>query len=71
MLTQRFTTILPNGTEKTTLHPIGFSAKRTSPTEEKYKPFILEFAALKHTLDKFGDTIWGYPVELETDCQAL
>ena len=71
MLTQRFTTVLPNGTEKTTLHPIGFSAKRTSPTEEKYKPFILEFVALKHTLDKFGDTIWGYPVELETDCQAL
>ena len=71
MLTQRFTTVLPNGTEKTTLHPIGFSAKRTSPTEEKYKPFILEFAALKHALDKFGDTIWGYPVELETDCQAL
>ena len=71
MLTQRFTTVLPNGTEKTTLHPIGFSAKRTSPTEEKYKPFILEFAALKHALDKFGDMIWGYPIELETDCQAL
>ena len=71
MLTQKFTTILPNGTEKTTIHPIGFSSKRTSPTEEKYMPFILEFAALKHCLDKFGDIIWGYPVELETDCQAL
>jgi hypothetical protein len=71
MLTQRFTTVLPNGTEKTTTYPIGFSAKRTSPTEEKYKPFILEFAALKHCLDKFGDIIWGYPVELEMDCQAL
>jgi hypothetical protein len=71
MLTQRFTTVMPNGTEKTTAHPIGFSSKRTSPTEEKYKPFILEFAALKHCLDKFGDIIWGYPVEIETDCQAL
>ena len=71
MLTQIFTTILPNGTEKTTTHPIGFSSKRTSITEEKYKPFILEFGALKHSLDKFGDIIWGYPVELETDCQAL
>ena len=69
MLTQRFTTVLPNGTEKTTTHPIGFSSKRTSTTEEKYKPFILEFAALKHSLDKFSDIIWGYPVELETDCQ--
>jgi hypothetical protein len=71
MLTQKFTTVLPNGTEKTTAHPIGFSSKRTSATEEKYKPFILEFGALKHCLDKFSDIIWGYPVELETDCQAL
>ena len=71
MVTQKFTTVLPNGTEKTIVHPIGFSSKRTSPTEEKYMPFILEFATLKHCLDKFGDIIWGYPVELETDCQAL
>lgn len=71
MLTQRFTTVLPNGTERTSVHPIGFVSKRTSPTEEKYKPFILEFGALKYSLDKFGDIIWGYPIELETDCQAL
>jgi hypothetical protein len=71
MLTQKFTTILPNGTERTAAHPIGFASKRTSTTEEKYKPFILEFGALKHSLDKFSDIIWGYPVELETDCQAL
>ena len=71
MLTQKFTSVLPNGIEKTTIHPIGFSSKRTSVTEEKYKPFILEFAALKHSLDKFSDIIWGYPVEIETDCQAL
>jgi RNase H-like domain found in reverse transcriptase/Reverse transcriptase (RNA-dependent DNA polymerase) len=71
MLTQKFTTVLPNGTERMTIHPIGFASKRTSTTEEKYKPFILEFAALKYCLDKFSDVIWGYPVELETDCQAL
>ena len=71
MLTQSFTTILPNGTEKTTVHLIAFSSKQTSEAEEKYKPFILEFAVLKHTLDKFGNIIWGYPVKLETDCQAL
>jgi hypothetical protein len=28
-------------------------------------------AALKDSLDKFSDTINGFPVELETDCQAL
>lgn len=71
MLTQQFTTITPNSTEKTTMHPIAFISKCTSATEEKYKPFILEFAALKHTLDKLDDIIWRYPIELETDCQAL
>ena len=40
-------------------------------TEQKYKPFLLEFAALKFALDKFSDVIWGFPVEVETDCQAL
>ena len=71
MLMQKSTVVLPNGTEKTIVHPIGFASKRTSTTEEKYKPFILEFAALKYCLDKFSDVIWGYPVELETDFQAL
>ena len=71
MLTQKFITVLPNRTEKMAIHPIGFSSNRMSTTEEKYKPFIPEFAALKHSLDKFSDIIWGYPVEIETDCQAL
>ena len=53
------------------LHPLGFASKRTSKTEEKYKPFLLEFAALKFGLDKFADITWGFPIEIETDCQAL
>ncbi|KIK33110.1 hypothetical protein CY34DRAFT_32252, partial [Suillus luteus UH-Slu-Lm8-n1] len=32
---------------------------------------LLEFAALKFGLDQFSDIIWGSPVEIETDCQAL
>jgi len=71
MLSQRHTSILPNGKEVTRLHPVAFASKRTSITEEKYKPFVLEFAALKYSLDKFSDIVWGFPVELETDCQAL
>jgi hypothetical protein len=31
---------------------------------------LLEFAALKFALDKFDDIIWGFPIEIETDCQA-
>ena len=71
VLTQRFETVLPNGKVVKKLHPITFTSKRTSKTEEKYKPFLLELAALKFGLDKFSDTIWGFPVEIETDCQAL
>ena len=53
------------------LHPIVFTSKRTSKSKEKYNLFLPEFAALKFALDKFLDTIWGFPVEIETDCQAL
>lgn len=71
VLAQRFTTVLPTGKSLERLHPIAFASKRTSRAEEKYKPFLLEFAALKFGLDKFSDIIWGFPVEIETDCQAL
>ena len=50
---------------------MAFALKHMSPVEEKYKPFMLEFAMLKFTMDKFNDIIWGFPVEIETDCQAL
>jgi hypothetical protein len=71
VLSQKITTNLPGGKTVSRLHPIAFASKRTSPTEEKYKPFLLEFAALKYSFDKFSDIVYGYPVEVETDCQAL
>ena len=71
VLAQKSTMVLTNGKTVTRLHPIAFASKRTSRTEEKYKPFLLEFAGLKFALDKFSDVIWGFPVEVETDCQAL
>jgi len=71
VLSQKISTTLPGGKEVTWLHPIGFASKWTSSSEEKYKPFLLEFAALKYSFDKFSDVIYGYPVEVETDCQVL
>ena len=71
VLSQCITSVLPGGKKVTWLHPLGYASKRTSTAEEKYKPYLLEFAALKFSLDKFGDMIWGFPVKLETDCQAL
>jgi transposase InsO family protein len=71
VLAQRFTTNLPDGETKTVTHPIGYASKRTAPVEERYKPYVLEFAALKFGLDHFSNTIWGFPVEIETDCRAM
>jgi hypothetical protein len=71
VLTQKLEYTLPSGKTVRKLHPIGFALKRTSKTEEKYKPFLLEFAALKFGLDKFSDTTLGFPIEVEMDCQAL
>ena len=67
VLTQRFETVLPSGRVVKKLHPIAFASKRTSKVEEKYKPFLLEFAALKFGLDKFSNIVWGFPVEIETE----
>ena len=71
VLAQRIKSTLPGGKEVTCLHPITFASKRTSISEEKYKPFLFEFAALKYSFNKFSDIMYGYPVEVETDCQAL
>jgi len=71
VLSRKIKTTLPGSKEVIQLHPIGFTSKRTSPSEEKYKPFLLKFAALKYSFDKFSDIVYGYLVEVETDCQAL
>ena len=71
VLAQKSTMVLTSGRMVMKLHPIAFASKRTSKTEEKYKPFLLEFTGLKFTLDKFSDVIWGFPIEVETNCQAL
>jgi hypothetical protein len=64
MLLQQHTTVLPNGKEVTQIHPVEFSSKQTSQTKEKYKPYLLEFAALKFSLDKFTSFILIGPSQL-------
>ena len=71
ILAQRIKSTLPGGKEVTRLHPIAFASKRTLTSEEKYKPFLLKFAALKYSFDKFSNIVYGYLVKVETDCQAL
>jgi len=71
VLTQRTTVLTPSGRTVEKRLPIAFASKRTSTSERNYKPFLLEFAALKYGLDQFSDIVWGYLVEIETDCKAL
>ena len=71
MLTQMFMEMKKGGTIIKKSHPITYASKRTLPSEAKYKPFLMEFMALKFRLDKFNYIIWGSPVEIEMDCQAL
>ena len=71
VLAQQFSAWLPDGEVKCVVHLIGYVSKHSSLAEEHYKPYILEFAALKFGLDHFSETIWGFPVEVETDCLAL
>lgn len=44
-LAQVMDSVLPGGQMVRRRHPIAYASKRTSPAEEKYPPFLLEFAA--------------------------
>ena len=70
ILTQQFEWVDSNGTTQMRSHPIAFTSKHTSDSETQYKPYLLEFTVLKCSLNRFSDTIVGYPVKIETDCQA-
>ena len=71
ILTQSLAITLPDRETKIEVHLIGYASKRTAPAEERYKPYDLEFVALKFGLDHSSDTIWGFPVEIETHCCTM
>ena len=62
MLSQEFESMDKDGKMHKTWHPIAFCSKWTSPSEERYEPFMLEFAALKFALDDFDPMIYGSPI---------
>src|SRR6202050_3833904 len=57
-LSQPFPYVDSTGKERIRWHPISYCSKRTSKSEERYEPFLLEFAALKFCLDEFDPYIW-------------
>ena len=52
ILSQRFEWTSPKLKTQTCVHPIAFASKCTSEAKSQYKPYLLEFAALKFSLDK-------------------
>ncbi|QRV80063.1 Retrovirus-related Pol polyprotein from transposon [Ceratobasidium sp. AG-Ba] len=71
MLSQEWEVTDTKGVTRKVMYPVAFASKRTSRTEERYIPFLLEFAALKFGLDEFDNIIFGQPIIIETDCKAL
>jgi hypothetical protein len=71
ILSQRFSWEDKRGATHKWIHPIAFASKWTSDSESHYQPYLLEFATLKFSLDKFSNVVGGYPIEIETDCKAL
>ena len=59
VLCQCFDWVDKQGNTHTHTHPIGFTSKRTSDSKPWYQPYLLEFTALKYSLDKFTDVIGG------------
>ena len=70
-LSQEFDSVDKNGNMVSRWHPISYCSKWTSLSEAQYKPFLLEFAALKYSMDELTPYIYGAPVEIEMDCQVL
>ncbi|QRV99481.1 Retrovirus-related Pol polyprotein from transposon opus [Ceratobasidium sp. AG-Ba] len=71
VLSQSWEETGPDGKSRKVTYPIAYASKRTSRSEERYIPFLLEFAALKFACDEFDSLIFGQPIELELDCKAL
>ena len=70
-LSQAFKEMDKNRKTVTRWYPIGYCSKCTSASESHYEPFLLEFAALKYCIDEFEPYIFGAPIKIKTDCQAL
>ncbi len=71
VLTQRFDTTLPSGTTVTRLHPIAFASKRTSRSEENYKPFFWSLLHLNMLWTSFLILFGGFQLRLRLIGQAL
>ncbi|GAA5845930.1 hypothetical protein JCM11251_007340 [Rhodosporidiobolus azoricus] len=72
ILSQDFTYEHPeSGRIVTRRHPITYASRSTKASEKRYAAFLLELVCVKWALEKFHKYIFGRPIKLVTDCQAL
>ncbi|GAA5952192.1 hypothetical protein JCM10213_004059 [Rhodosporidiobolus nylandii] len=72
VLAQDFTYEHPeSGKTVTNRHPIAFISRATRDPEKRYSAFLLELVGVKWALEKSRKYLYGRPIELVADCQAL
>ena len=72
VLAQRFSYPHPeSGKLVEEVHPVEYISRNTKASEKRYSAFLLELVAVKWALEKFKPYVFGRPIELVSDCQAL
>ncbi|GAA5958712.1 hypothetical protein JCM10213_005775 [Rhodosporidiobolus nylandii] len=72
VLSQEFSYVHPeSGKAVVRRHPVAYASRATKEPEKRYSAFLLELVCVKWALEKFQKYIFGRPLQLVTDCEAL
>lgn len=63
--------LLQRNPESNQLHPVYYMSRKTTPAEEKYSSYELEFMAVVKALEKFYNYLHGLKFKIVTDCAAF
>ncbi|GFY19898.1 transposon Tf2-11 polyprotein [Trichonephila clavipes] len=68
---QGYGTVLLQEAEDGKLHPVQYMSQKTTPAEEKYSSYELEFLAVVNALKKFRTYLLGNHFKIITNCLAF
>ncbi|GFX88725.1 retrovirus-related Pol polyprotein from transposon 17.6 [Trichonephila clavipes] len=68
---QGYGAVLLQEAEDGKLHPVQYMSQKTTPAEEKYSSYELEFLAVVNALKKFRTYLLGNHFKIITDCSAF
>lgn len=72
ILSQDFMYLHPEtGKTNTKNHPVAYASRATKVAEKRYSAFLLELVCVKWAFEKFQKYIFGRPLHLITDCEAI